>query len=113
MARNVTSRVKFWQKKLLLSDWKIAVEVGPLDDGSRADCDAKPEYREAKIRLDPDKIDAEELDGFCIHELLHCHTWRLEALAERVTVPIRPRCRRDGGDRPGADHPQPDQAWIT
>jgi hypothetical protein len=82
MARSIKARVKFWQKKLLLSDWRIVVDVGPLDDGSRADCDAKPEYREATIRLDPEKIDAEELDGFCIHELLHCHTWRLEALAE-------------------------------
>jgi hypothetical protein len=80
--RSIKSRVKHWQKKLLLGDWKITVEVGPLDDGSRADCDAKPEYREAVIRIDPDRVTDEELDGFCVHELLHCHTWRLEQLAE-------------------------------
>lgn len=34
------------------------------------------------IRLDPDKISDKEIDGFCCHELLHCHTWRLESIAE-------------------------------
>jgi hypothetical protein len=82
MARSVTARVRFWQKKLLLTDWRISVEVGALDDGSRADCDAKPEYREAVIRLDPKRVSPEELDAFCVHELLHCHTWKLEQLAE-------------------------------
>jgi hypothetical protein len=82
VARSITSRLRHWQKKLLLSDWKISVEVGALDDGSRADCDARPEYKEAKIRLDPDKIPLDELDGFLVHELLHCHTWRLEQIAE-------------------------------
>jgi hypothetical protein len=82
VARRVTARVRQWQKRLLLGDWKIAVQVGALDDGSRADCDAKPEYKEALIRLDPEKIGDDELDGFICHELLHCHTWRLEALAE-------------------------------
>jgi hypothetical protein len=82
VARSLVARVRAWQKKLLLSDWKISVQVGALDDGSRADCDAKPEYKEAVIRLDPEKIPPDEIDGFCVHELLHCHTWRLEALAE-------------------------------
>ena len=80
--RSVASRVRHWQKRLLLADWKITVQVGPLDDGSRADCDAKPEYKEALIRLDPEKIGDDEMDGFIIHELLHAHTWRLETLAE-------------------------------
>jgi hypothetical protein len=82
VARSVTARVRAWQKRLCLQDWKITVLVGALDDGARADCDARPEYREAVIRLDPDKISADELDAFCCHELLHCHTWRLEQLAE-------------------------------
>ena len=82
MARRLVAKVRSWQKKLLLSDWKIEVLVGALDDGCRADCDAKPEYKEAVIRLDPDKIPLAEMDGFICHELLHCHTWRLESLAE-------------------------------
>lgn len=83
IAYRLQSRVKYWQKRLLLADWNITVLVGALDDHEeRADCDAKPQYKEAVIRLDPKKIPPDELDGFCIHELLHCVTWRLEALAE-------------------------------
>jgi hypothetical protein len=87
MARRVTHpierRLRQWQKKLLLQDWKITVLVGALDEhDEKADCDAKPQYREALIRLDPEKIPAPEWDAFCVHELLHVITWRLEALAE-------------------------------
>jgi hypothetical protein len=69
---------------MLLSDWKISVVVGAPDDGARATCDAMPEYKEATLTFDPDRIptDPRELDGWIIHELLHCHTWRLESLAE-------------------------------
>lgn len=82
MAQSIVARVRRWQKKLLLGDWKITVQSGPLDTGERADCDARPEYKEALLRFDPEKIPADELDGFVIHELLHCHTWRLEQIAE-------------------------------
>jgi hypothetical protein len=83
MARSVTAAVRYWQKRLLLSDWAIKVQVGALDDlDERADCDAKPQYKEAVLRFDPAKIPPSELDAFCVHELLHCVTWRLEALAE-------------------------------
>jgi hypothetical protein len=80
----IRSRVKFWQKRLLLSDWKITVVVGVADDGSTANCDASPEYRQAKLTFDPERMptDLAEIDSFCLHELLHCYTWRLEAMAE-------------------------------
>jgi len=77
-AATLRRRVKAWQKKLLLGDWKISTLVGPLDDGGTADCDAKPPYREAVLRFDPVKIPDNEIDDFIIHELLHCWTWPLE-----------------------------------
>jgi hypothetical protein len=52
----IRSRVKFWQKRLLLSDWKITVVVGVADDGSTANCDASPEYRQAKLTFDPERM---------------------------------------------------------
>jgi hypothetical protein len=86
----IRRRVKAWQKKLLLGDWKIAVEVGPLaDSGEKADCDAKPGdkrkgwvYRNATLRFDPEKVPGDDWDGYIVHELLHCYTWPLEQAAE-------------------------------
>jgi hypothetical protein len=78
----IKRRVRLWQKRLCLADWTIGVEVGPLEDGGRAECDAKPEYREATIRLDPERITDAEVDAYCVHELLHCWTWALEKAAE-------------------------------
>jgi hypothetical protein len=80
--RAFTRRLRFWQKKMLLSGWKIAVEFGPLDHAERAECEAKPEYREALIKIDLPKVSDEEIDAYCVHELLHCWTWPLEKLAE-------------------------------
>jgi hypothetical protein len=86
MARSVevriNSRLRYWQKLLLLKEWKITLTVGALDSGERADCDAKPEYLEATIRIDPALVPEEEWDGFFSHELIHCWTWPLEKLAE-------------------------------
>ena len=84
MPRSIKARVRFWQKKLLLSDWKVSVVVGVPDDGSRANCDASPEYKEATLTFDPDRTpkDARELDAWIIHELSHLVTWRLEKIAE-------------------------------
>jgi len=85
-AATIRRRVKAWQKKLLLVDWKIEVQVGAFtdDDGKpgKADCDAKPPYREAVLRFDPLRIPDNEWDDFIVHELLHVWTWPLEQHAE-------------------------------
>lgn len=78
----IRARVRYWQRKLLLSDWKITVVVGVADDGSAANCDAQPEYKTAIVTFDPKKVPADQIDSFALHELLHCLTWRLEGLAE-------------------------------
>lgn len=75
-------RLRAWQKRMLLGDWKITVEFAPLEHSEKADCDAKPEYREAHLRFDPTLIPDEEVDAFCVHELMHIWTWPLEKAAE-------------------------------
>lgn len=76
------ARVRYWQKLLLLSDWTITVVVGATDDGSAANCEAQPEYRQATLTFDPTRIPKDQIDSFALHELLHCITWRLEVVAE-------------------------------
>ena len=77
-------RFRFWQKKMLLADWKITLVLGPLEDDEecKADCEAKPEYREAVVRLNLAVIPDDEIDSYCIHELAHVVGWALEQQAE-------------------------------
>ena len=69
------------QGPLRLGDWALDVQFVPL--GHRADCEAKPEYREALLRFDLRKIRREELFAYVLHEMLHCHVWKLAAVGER------------------------------
>jgi hypothetical protein len=86
----ITRRLRKWQRELLLHDWKIGVVFGPVpcDEGEepgRAECFARPEYKEATIYWDPKRVTIEsdeDLDDWCKHELTHCHTWKLEQMAE-------------------------------
>jgi hypothetical protein len=86
----ITRRLRRWQRDMLLGGWKIKIifDPPPDEDGddSRAGCVANPEYKEATIYWDSARVEVDtdaELDDWCIHELLHCSTWRLEKLAER------------------------------
>lgn len=74
--------VRKWQKRCLLQDWDVKIDVGPHTDGCRACCEANPEYKEATIHIDPAKVPDHEMEGTCLHEVLHCLTWRIEHLAE-------------------------------
>ena len=84
----VTRRLHKWQKELLLADWKLIIRFEPEpddDDVCRAGLYGEPEYLKASIYWDPDRVEIEteeELDAWCIHEILHAITWRLEELAE-------------------------------
>lgn len=78
----VRRRFRAWQKKLLLGDWKVELKFGPLEHSEKADCDAKPEYREAVVRMDLTKIPDNEIDAYIIHELTHIWTWPIEKQAE-------------------------------
>ena len=70
------------REPLELDRWSIRLVSGPLED-ARASCEASPEYREATISLDFDKLKTgDDLAEVVTHELGHCHTWPLHTLAE-------------------------------
>lgn len=82
MARRslIERRVRYWQKKLRLSEWQIKVEIGPVECG--ADAEAAPHYQNAVLRFDPTQVPEKEIDAWAVHELVHCVMWRLERQAE-------------------------------
>jgi hypothetical protein len=84
----VTRRLRKWQRELLLSHVKLKIRFEPEpddDDQCRAGLYAEPEYNKMEIFWDETRVEVEteeDLDAWCIHELLHAKTWRLEVLAE-------------------------------
>ena len=67
-----------------LDRWTILLQSGPLAD-ARAACSAEPEYRAATIMFDPDKLQTgDDVAEVTVHELAHCHTWPLHAVAENL-----------------------------
>lgn len=85
-ARDFERRFRYWQGQMLMADWKIASIYGPLEHDEKADCEAKPEYREARCRFDHRKIPTDQVDAFCVHELGHVVNWPVELLAEQSTT---------------------------
>lgn len=93
----VRKAVKYWRKRLQLEDWVINVKINNVakelgDDESsplastKASCQAFPEYKKALLEFDKRLIEPEDLDAYVIHELLHCHIWRLAACPKSVTT---------------------------
>jgi hypothetical protein len=67
-----------------LDRWTITPSVEAIPD-ARACCSAMPEYREAKILFDLDKLQTnDDLDEIIVHESTHCLTWPLHAVAEHL-----------------------------
>lgn len=86
--------LKKWQPLLGLQGWKITLNCRQI--AHKGDCEARPEYKEAIIRLDTRKIPAEELEAYVVHELLHCHIWRLADVAEHLAkTPTEARAVED------------------
>ena len=75
--RQVQARVRFWKKRLKLTDWAFRVEFGKMEDGADAACSAAPEYRHAVLHFCLEQIPAEELDHFVAHEMIHTLVWPL------------------------------------
>jgi len=79
----VTRRLRLWQRRLGLTDWKIEIRFVAPEDGARATAEASPEYRECIFEFDPARFPPlEELDDWIVHELCHMITWELAYLAE-------------------------------
>jgi len=88
---------------LNLSDWTIKIRFTKKMK-NLADCDASPEYKEAKIRVNLDAIKLRsyhEVVATALHELLHCLSWNLMTWAEQLSRGNPDKlevCRRMGED---------------
>jgi hypothetical protein len=72
--------VRRLQKSLHLDNWWIDVSGEPVSH--RADCEASPEYTEAKLTFNCGRIEDEDAVSFAVHELMHCHVEGLAHVAE-------------------------------
>lgn len=84
--KRITKRVLFaktieiLQPKLGLGDWKLVVRYSRRMKNTLADCLASPEYKQASIRLNLNKINEYshyEIIQTAIHEMMHCIVWPL------------------------------------
>lgn len=82
----VDAALRKWQRKLLLDGWDIKLQYGPnTEDEDRAGLYALPEYREATVFWDPQRVEVytvRKAEEWCCHELVHGILWPLEKLAE-------------------------------
>lgn len=84
MQEHISAQLEKIREALGLDRWTITPTIGPLED-SRAACAAMPEYREAKIILDLEKLQTgDDIDEILCHEATHCITWPLHAVAEHL-----------------------------
>ncbi|MFQ5888058.1 MAG: hypothetical protein ACE5HY_05125 [Candidatus Hydrothermarchaeales archaeon] len=81
-AKEAQRLLKKYQKLTGIDDWDIRLK---FYTENVADCEARPEYLDAVLYLDLDKIPPEELDSWIRHEVLHCLVWSLAHLAETLT----------------------------
>lgn len=76
--------IKKVQEPLGLDRWNLYLKAEKIEDG-RATCDASPEYREAIVTMDADKLfTGDDLSELTVHELAHCHTAPLGVVAWRL-----------------------------
>jgi hypothetical protein len=83
LAAQVHEMLERLREPLALDRWSIRPVSGPLapEDG-RACCEALPEYREATISIDLDRVQTgDELAEVLTHEMTHCITGPLHDLA--------------------------------
>jgi hypothetical protein len=83
---HIITTVNRLQEPLGLSGWTIQLEHGPLE-GAKASCEASPEYKQATLSFDTDKlVTGDELDEIIVHEMMHMHTWPTHKLAEDLAT---------------------------
>jgi hypothetical protein len=71
---------------LNLDRWTVTLQTGALqEEQGRACCSASPEYLEATIAIDFDRLKTGDvLDEMVVHELTHTHVWPIHELAETL-----------------------------
>jgi hypothetical protein len=69
-----------------LDRWTVTLTTGPLEEEQgRACCNAAPEYLEATVAIDFDRLKTGDvLDEMIVHELTHAHVWPIHELAETL-----------------------------
>jgi hypothetical protein len=86
LAQVFESLVRRMQEPLGLDRWTIKV-VSETDPDATASCAAMPEYQQATIRVDPDRLQTgDELDEIVAHEMAHCDTWAIAHIADDLAV---------------------------
>ena len=85
--KHLLQRVRYWQEKLGLGEWALAVHVtAPQDRKVHATCEADHEYWEAVLEFDLDWIEPEDLDGYVVHELSHLLIAQLVHAADTLAL---------------------------
>lgn len=96
---HVVATLEKIREPLALDRWVIMPSIEDIPD-ARAYCMAHPEYREAKIAFDMDKLETgDDVVEITVHESTHCHTWPLHALCERyanMLADVLPEPYREG-----------------
>lgn len=82
----VCGLVEQCREPLAKNNWALRVITGDLSpDHARGSCEARPEYREALLTFDFDRIlTGDDLQELVVHEMTHCDTWELHTLAEEL-----------------------------
>lgn len=89
------------QEVLGLDRWDIRLEVSRLDD-ARACCQADPEYKNAVLTFDPEKLrTGDDLQEVIVHEHVHCLLWPLHAVAEQQSKALQALMDEDNKNAQG------------
>jgi len=83
--RALDKLVARWIKRFDLGRWDIEVIVPEVGYKDVANCEASPEYRKAVLYFNLAGIADDDLEMYVRHELGHCLTAELAALAEQLT----------------------------
>lgn len=80
-AAHIAQTLEAIMEPLGLDRWSIRTQAGPLED-ARACAEPMPEYREALLSFDLDKLKTgDDVAELVVHEATHCHTGALHDLA--------------------------------
>lgn len=85
--KHIRRLIREWKPILDMSNWTF--EVTFYRDKYKASCAAEPEYRKGYLNLYLGELlktwkTNYELEEFVVHEMLHCLTWSLITMTERL-----------------------------